>query len=217
MKKLIIFDLDGTLINTLVDLKNSVNYSLEQKGYPTVTLEHIRRSIGNGVAKLVARCIEGAENNKDYKEVLDIFKKHYSVNYKVETKPYDGITEILIELKKQGYVLAVCTNKIQDVAEELIHLYFGDLFDFVQGDMEGVEKKPHRAMIDRILDKIQIDRKDAFYIGDTEVDEQTAVNSELDYVLVSYGYRTKEEQDRLTPNADVVNTPKELLQYIIEH
>lgn len=216
MKKLIIFDLDGTLINTLVDLKNSVNYALEQKGYPTVSLEHIRRSIGNGVAKLVERSIPNGSENPDYKEALAIFTEHYSKNYKVETVPYDGIIDVLEGLKREGMILAVCTNKIQAVAEELIHLYFGDRFDFIQGDMVGVERKPHPAMINRILESLNIKREDAFYIGDTEVDEQTAVNSKLDYVLVSYGYRTNEEQDKLTPNAKIVNNPQELLDFIVK-
>ena len=213
MKKLLIFDLDGTLLDTLGDLQNSVNFALSKKNYPLRSLEQIRLAIGNGVSKLVERSIPNGANNPDYIETLEGFKHHYSENYKAITKPYDGVIETLKTLKN-NYLLAVCTNKVQDVAEELIHLFFGDIFDFIQGDMELVNKKPAPDMINRTVKSLGISKTDCLYIGDTEVDEQTAKNSQVEYVLVSYGYRTLDELKIKTPNARIVNDQKELIHFI---
>ena len=110
MKKLLIFDLDGTLVDTLVDLKNAVNHALLQRNYPERSLEQIRKAIGNGVAKLVARSIPNGTDNPDYPETLDEFRKYYSVHSVDFTKPYPGVLDQLINLKIQGYIIAVATN-----------------------------------------------------------------------------------------------------------
>lgn len=209
MKKLLIFDLDGTLLDTLGDLQNSVNFALSKKSYPLRTLEQIRKAIGNGVSKLVERSIPNGINNPDYIEVLDIFKEHYSRNYKEITRPYEGAVDVLKSLKGK-YLLSVCTNKIQDVAEELINLYFNGIFDFVQGDMPEVNKKPAPDMVNRVVKNLKINKEDCLYIGDTEVDEQTAVNSNVDYVIVTYGYRTKSELKELKIKTDLIDSLDQL-------
>ena len=214
MKKLIIFDLDGTLIDTLDDLKNSVNFALSKFGYPLRSKEQIRLAIGNGVAKLVERSIPGGLENKDYPEALRIFEENYSKFYKVETKPYPGIIDTLSKLKNDGCKLAVCTNKIDHVAVEIVHELFGNIFDEIQGDQKGYNKKPAPDLNYKIMADLKIDKKDAIYVGDTEVDEQTALNTGIDYVLVSYGFRTIEEQMIKTPNADRVKDTIELYEYL---
>ena len=193
MKKVIIFDLDGTLIDTLEDLKNSVNYALNCKNYPSRSKEHVRRSIGNGVSKLVERCLPINHTKEEHQEALKLFTEHYQVHAFDKTEPYDGVFELLTKLKNDGYLLAVATNKIQDVAQNLINLFYPHLFDLVVGDREGMKKKPEPDMVDFIKDYFKVSKEDCLYIGDTEVDRLTAQNAKVDYLIETYGYRTKEE------------------------
>jgi len=202
MKKLIIFDLDGTLINTLIDLKNAVNTAILPYKYQIQSNEDIRKKIGNGVAVLVSRCIPDGVNNPYYKTILDEFRKHYTIHYKDNTAEYGGIRDILINLKSKGFLLSVCTNKLATVARPLIQEVFGDLFDYVQGDEPELKPKPAPDMIDKTLSYFNLSKEETLYIGDTNVDEETAINSSLDYILVTYGYRTIEELKKMCPSAE---------------
>lgn len=214
MKKLIIFDLDGTLLDTLDDLKGAVNYALESFGYEPRSREHVRKSIGNGVAKLIERCIPDGANNPQYPECLRIFKEYYSHHYNDFTVPYDGMVEVVSALKKQGYLLAVATNKIDALAQELIEKHYQNLFNFVLGDIDGVPKKPHPKMIENILKHFGLNKEDALYVGDTNVDEETALNSGLDYILLTYGYRTKEEILSSCKGRLLISSPQGILEYL---
>lgn len=214
MKKLIIFDLDGTLLDTLDDLKNAVNFALESFGYAPRSREHIRKSIGNGVAKLVERCIPDGSNNPQYPECLRRFKEYYSAHYDEDTVPYDGMIDVVVTLKEQGYLLAVATNKIDALAHELIEKHYQNLFDFILGDIDGVPKKPHPQMIKNILNHFGLEEDEAIYIGDTNVDEETALNSGLDYVLLTYGYRTKEEILNRCKGRILISAPQGILEYM---
>ena len=214
MKKLIIFDLDGTLIDTLEDLKNSVNYALSCKNYPIRTKEQVRKAIGNGVSKLIERLLPNGVSNEEYFDTLEIFKKHYDIHYQDNTIPYKGVITLLMQLKNDGYLLSVCTNKIQEVSEKLINRFYPGLFDLVVGDQEGLKKKPEKDMIVKTLEILKVSKEDALYIGDTEVDKQTAVNSGLDYIMEGYGYRTIEEWKVLDPNLDIKKTPQEVYKTI---
>ena len=215
MIRCIIFDLDGTLLDTLEDLKNSVNYALDRFDNPPVSKEFVRRAIGNGVPKLIERCIPDGLANPKYERTLEVFKEHYLENACVNTKPYPGIQHVIAKLKEDGYRLAVCTNKIQSVADELVKKFFGSNFSYVQGEIEGVEHKPHPAMMNRVLARFVRPRKEeVLYVGDTEVDERTAYRAEVPYVLVSYGYRTRDEQRIKTPYARIVGTPEQLYDFI---
>ena len=214
MKKLLIFDLDGTLIDTLKDLKNSVNYALSLRNYPLRSKEDIRKAIGNGVAKLVARSIPNNESNPDYKDTLDDFRKHYSKNSCVFTIPYQGMKDVLVNLKSKGYLLAVATNKLSSVARPMIEGFFPKLFDYIQGDELGMDRKPAPMMVESLCQRFDVDKKDAFYIGDTNVDMQTAVNSGVDFVLVTYGYRTKEELAEQCPGAPTIDNVNQLEEYL---
>ncbi len=214
MKKLLIFDLDGTLLNTLEDLRNAVNHALNLRNYPLRSLEDIRKAIGNGVAKLVARSIPNGTGNPDYEDTLKEFRKYYSVHSEDYTSPYLGVHEALLNLKSQGYILTVATNKLTDIARPLLEKFFPKVFDYIQGDEPGMDRKPAPMMINTICSKFGIDKKDAFYIGDTNVDMQTAENSEVDFVLVTYGFRTKEELKVQCPGRPTIDDIKELDSFL---
>ena len=214
MKKLLIFDLDGTLVDTLVDLKNAVNHALLLKNYPERSLEQIRKAIGNGVAKLVARSIPNGVDNPDYPETFAEFRKYYSIHATDFTKPYPGVLNQLINLKKQGYLIAVATNKLTDIARPLLDGFYPNIFDFIQGDEPGMDRKPAPMMVETLCKRFNVDKKDAFYIGDTNVDMETAENSGVDFVLVTYGYRTKEELDIQCPGRPTIDHIEELDEYL---
>lgn len=214
MKKLLIFDLDGTLIDTLDDLKNAVNYALIAENFPQKDKEHIRKSIGNGVAVLVSRCIPDGMNNPEYKNTLDLFKQHYSIHHSDNTKPYPNVMEALINLKSRGYKLAVATNKLAEVARILIENMYPGMFDYVQGDEKGMDRKPAPMMIESLCKRFGVSKKEAFYIGDTNVDMETAINSQVDYVLVTYGYRTKEELKAQCPDSPTIDSILDLDEYL---
>ena len=212
MKKLIIFDLDGTLLDTLEDLKESVNFALSKYGFPVRTKEQVRKDIGNGVAKLIERSVPNNAANPYYFDCLTIFKEHYHEHYFEHTYPYEGMLEAVKKLKEKGYLLAVATNKIDQLAKNLINMHYPNCFDFVLGDIDGVPKKPHPDMINNILKHFDLSKEEAFYIGDTNVDEETAINSGLDYFLLTYGYRTKEEILKTCKCRDLIDSPEEILQ-----
>lgn len=214
MKKIIIFDLDGTLLDTLEDLQKAVNFALSHFDYPSRSLEQVRKDIGNGVAKLMERSTPNGLLNKNYAKALEIFKEYYGRNYNIFTHAYPGMLNLVKALRKEGYTVTVATNKIINVAKELLDIHYPGQFDFIQGDADGVHKKPHPDMINNICEHYKVSKKDVLYTGDTNVDEETALNGQVDYVLVTYGYRTIEEIKKSCVCTNLVNTPNELLEYI---
>ena len=216
MKKLIIFDLDGTLLDTLTDLTNSVDFALKQFGYEQKSKEYVRKAIGNGVAVLISRCIDGGKENPYYQNVLDCFKKHYEEHYLDNTVPYGGMKGLLITLKSNHYSLAVVSNKIDFITKNLINHFYPNLFDYIQGDVKELKKKPHPDMVNRVLKELHHRRSSACYIGDTNVDYETAVNAKMDVVLVTYGYRTKEELKEYNINAPIVDSVHKISHYFIQ-
>ena len=190
-KKLLIFDLDGTLINTLEDLNKATNVGLEKYGYPLRSLEQTRNDIGNGVRKLIERSIPGGSSNPDYEGVFSTFRSYYVNHYFDYSKPYKNTKETLSFLKNKGYKLAVVSNKFDEGAKKMVNTFFEGIFDVIQGSIESLQYKPAPDLVNKVLNELNISKEDALYIGDTEVDYQTAVNSGLDVVMVSYGYRSK--------------------------
>lgn len=215
MKKLLIFDLDGTLLDTLDDLTNAVNYALESFDYPKKDREYVRKAIGNGVAVLIARCIENGNDNPHYEEILSTFRKHYFKHYLDNTFPYKNMRHTLTDLKNYGYRLAVVSNKIHELTEGLINHHFPDIFEMIQGDTKSLAKKPNPDMVNYVLEKLDVRKEDACYIGDTNVDYETAKNSNIDVLLVTYGYRTKEEMEAYHYQAPRANNVDEIRHYFI--
>ena len=213
--KIVIFDLDGTLLNTLEDLTNSTNFALEQFGYPTKTIEEVRSAVGNGVFKLIERVIPNGKENPNYENCLILFKNHYAQNMFHKTKPYEGIIEMLSYLKLKDIKTAVVSNKFDLAVKDLCKKYFSKLIDFSAGEneSEGISKKPAPDMVLKVLEKFSINPDEALYVGDSEVDIQTATNSLMTCVSVAWGYKDAEFL-RNNGAEIIINTPDELINYL---
>lgn len=190
--KTYIFDLDGTLLDTLSDLASSVNHALRSVGLPERTEEEVRCFVGNGVRMLMKRAIPGGEQNVHFEEAFAEFKRYYLLHDKTQTKPYDGILEMLTELKSRGARIAVVSNKFQAATQSLCNHYFKNLVDVAVGEHSGVKKKPAPDIVEEALQKLGVGKEGAVYVGDSDVDIMTARNSGLPCVSVLWGFRDKE-------------------------
>ncbi|MCI5570577.1 MAG: HAD-IIIA family hydrolase [Prevotella sp.] len=189
-----IFDLDGTLLYTLEDLANSVNYAMEQNHYPIHTLEEVRNMVGNGVKVLIERAVPSGTSEDDTLRTLSIFQKHYLIHNEDTTKPYDGIIDMLKALKNAGKKVAVVSNKFDKATKALCEKYFPGLIDIAVGENEaaGIRKKPYPDMVVEVMRKLNVSQEESVYIGDSEVDIDTAHNSSLPCITVLWGFREKE-------------------------
>lgn len=197
MRKLVIFDLDGTLLYTLEDLMESVNHTLEKFGYETKTLEEVSKHVGNGVQHLVRMMLPENISDDDFNEYYEFFKKYYSEHCCDKTHPYDGIVETLKVLKYRGVKVGILSNKFQSAAEEVCEHYFKDLYDIVVGESETCKRKPSPDGINLICDKFEVSKEEVLFFGDSEVDIKTAENANIYCVSVLWGYR---DRDLLTDN-----------------
>ena len=213
--KTVIFDLDGTILDTLQDLKNAVNHALNFYNYPEKDLEFVRKAIGNGTQVLIKRCTPCTISEEEYKAAFKSFKEYYLSHYDDCTRPYVGIKDLLNALKGKCHI-AVVSNKDNDLVQRLINKEFPGLFDIIQGSYLDRPKKPDPYLIDKILDENNINKNDCLYIGDTNVDKESAMNAGLSYQLVSYGYRTKEELEKMCPNDTLFSSVKELSDYLLK-
>lgn len=174
MKKAILFDLDGTLTDTLEDLMNIVNATLEELGFPTHTKEETRLLVGYGVRKFLQEALPEGEEVTDERYAL--MMKNYLRLQNLTTKPFEGIVDTLKELKKMGLKLAVVTNKADEAAQEVVKLYFGDLFDYVIGPKENLRIKPYPDLCEKCMASLQVTKDECFYVGDSETDIETGHN-----------------------------------------
>ena len=212
--KTIIFDLDGTILNTLVDLKNAVNHGLKSRNLPEKDLEYVRTAIGNGTQVLIKRCCPKEISEEEREIVFANFKNYYLMHFADNTKPYEGILEMLKSLTSKCK-LAVVSNKDHDLTTKLINKEFNGLFDIVQGSYFDQPKKPNPYLINKIIKENKLDKKECLYIGDTNIDKESANNAELEYLLINYGYRTKEELEKMCPNDTSISTVNELYNNIL--
>ena len=214
-KNILIFDLDGTLLNTLNDLTDSTNYALASLGYPQKTIEQVRNYVGNGVAKLIERAIPNGRTNPDFEKCLEIFKENYSKNMYNKTAPYDGIIKMLKQLRLKGCKIAVVSNKFDAAVKELCKKYFPDMINVAIGENEagGIKTKPAPDTVLKALKELNGKTSDAIYLGDSEVDIQTAQNSNMPCISVTWGFKDK---DFLIQHGAkiLVNKPHEIIEYI---
>lgn len=215
MKKTVIFDLDGTLLNTLDDLADSTNYALSRFGYPTRTIEEVRQFVGNGVAKLIERAIPEGKNNPNFENCLAIFKENYAQNMYNKTAPYNGIIEMLSNLKSKGIKIAVVSNKFDLAVKVLCKKYFEEFIDFAAGENEaqGIKKKPAPDTVISVLNEFNFAPEDAVYVGDSDVDIMTAKNSQMPCISVTWGFR--DEKFLLENGATIlINAPSEIYNHL---
>jgi len=187
-----IFDLDGTLLDTLVDLAASTNYALSRYGMPEHTNEDIRNFVGNGVRKLIERAVPGGECNRDFENVYRTFREHYMKHSLDTTGPYPGINEVLAEMKKRGKKLAVVSNKFYAATEELCRHFFGEYIEVAIGERENIRKKPAPDSVFEAMRRLGADKSNTVYIGDSDVDIETARNSGLPCISVLWGFRSRD-------------------------
>lgn len=212
--KAVIFDMDGTILNTLEDLKNATNYSLRQFGMPERSLEEVRMFVGNGIRKLVERAVPSGTSEEKITQVFDVFLEYYEIHSADNTSPYPGILELVEKLKKAGIKTAVSTNKADVPAQELGREYFNGIFDLIVGQQDGLKVKPAPDSVNKILSILDIQKKDAIYIGDSDVDVQTAKNSGLDFIGVSWGFRGREFLEK-NGAKNIVDNANEILDLVI--
>lgn len=184
-----IFDLDGTLLNTLEDLADSTNYALALHRLPTRTVEEVRRFVGNGVGLLIHRAVPEGTDETLERQVLADFRAHYLVNMEHKTAPYPGVLELLDRLRASGIRTAVVSNKFDGAVKGLCQAYFGDRVEVAIGESQGVECKPAPDTVFRALAELGSQAEGAVYIGDSDVDIQTARNAGLPCISVSWGFR----------------------------
>ena len=215
MKKIstVIFDLDGTLLDSLQDLADSTNHVLAQFGYPVHTLEDIRRFVGNGVRVLMERAVPDNLTPTEFETVFSEFKAYYVDHCMDKTKPYPGINELLEKLKANHYKVAIVSNKLQGGVDELYARFFKDLVQVAVGECPEVKRKPNPDMVNKALEKLGSTADEAVYVGDSDVDLATARNSGLPCISVLWGFR---DRDFLIQNGatHMVSNPDEIVSLL---
>ncbi len=215
MKKLVIFDLDGTLLDTIADLAESANYALKQLGYPTHDVETIRTFVGNGINKLLERALPSHEQTEENViRMRSHFVPYYDVHNADLSNPYPGIVSLLEDLQAKGIQIAVASNKYQEATVKLVKQYFPNI-DFIEilGQREGINVKPDPTIVFDILQKADVSKEDILYVGDSGVDMQTAINAGVDAVGVTWGFRPRAELESFQPMG-LIDKAEELLEFI---
>ena len=190
--KYVIFDLDGTILDTLDDLADAANAALASQGYPQRTRDEVRMFVGNGIRKLIERATPDGVTEEEIVRTHEAFTAYYSAHCKDKTKPYDGIPELVAALKDKGIRSAVVSNKADYAVKKLCEEYFGDLFEISIGEREGIRKKPAPDTVFEVMRVLGAAPEETVYIGDSDVDVLTAKNSGIDCIGVSYGFRGRE-------------------------
>ena len=188
----VIFDMDGTVLNTIDDLAASVNYAMEKFGFPLRTVDDYRRAVGNGIRRAIELTVPEGTSQEVIDEMVPVYKEHYDVHCLDKTRPYDGIIELMRELKKRGYKMAIVSNKIDSAVKELNQKFFSEAIEVAIGEKPGVKRKPAPDTVFEALKELGSTADEAIYIGDSEVDFATANNSGLPCISVLWGFRDKE-------------------------
>ena len=215
MKKLVIFDLDGTLLDTIADLAVATNHALEQLGYPTHETEVIRTYVGNGINKLLERALPTNERTEEnVMRMRTHFIPYYDAHNADLSAPYPGIVSLLETLQEKGLQLAVASNKYQEATAKLVEQYFPTIsFIEVLGQRDGIAVKPDPIIVFDILKKTDVSKEEVLYVGDSGVDMQTALNAGVDAVAVTWGFRPRTELESFSPKG-LIDKAEELLEFV---
>lgn len=213
--KYIIWDLDGTLLDTVDDLTDSVNVALLAHQLPPKTKQEVASYLGNGIMRLIELAINDGKNNPKFESVFKMFKTHYQKNSNHKTRPYEGIMEVLFQLKSHGFEMAIVSNKIDSEVQRLSQHYFQEVIDKACGESDTVKRKPAPDMVINMMTQMNAKPLETVYIGDSEVDITTAANANIDCISVTWGFR-----DQATLQAagakKMVDSPLELLDYLMQ-
>ena len=211
--KAVIFDMDGTLLDTLEDISDSVNYALGILGFPERDISEIRGYVGNGVIRMMQLSLPDGTQNQKINDAVAIFRQHYDNNCRNKTHSYAGIMELLQELRERGYKTAVISNKYDAAVKELNDFYFSKYLAVAIGERDDIRRKPAADMLLAALNRLGVTTEEAVYIGDSEVDIETAANAGVDCITVTWGFR---DRDWLIGHGagKIVSSPSELLSFL---
>lgn len=215
MKKLVIFDLDGTLLNTIADLAEATNYALQKLNYPTHPKEVIRTFVGNGINKLFERALPESERTvENVMRMRSHFVPYYDAHNADLSSPYPGIAKLLEELQERKVMLAVASNKYQEATQKLVRHYFpGISFVEVLGQREGIPVKPDPTIVTDILQKAKVNKEEVLYVGDSGVDMQTAIHAGVDAIGVAWGFRPRTELEDYHPKG-IIDEACQLFRFL---
>ena len=209
----IIFDLDGTLLDTLDDLCNSVNYALAYNKMPLRSKLEIRSFLGNGIANLMRHSVPYNTDETSFEKAFLIFRQHYVEHCLDLTQPYEGIMPLLDDLKRQGIKMAIVSNKLHPAVQELNHRFFQGYITSAVGESATVRRKPNPDAVNAALRELESKKEESLYVGDSEVDLATAKNAGMACVCVTWGFRDKDVLEKLQPDF-LIDEPKDLLNII---
>lgn len=213
--RLAMFDLDGTILNTLEDLTDSVNAVLQKHGFPTHSTDAICSFVGNGIFTLIQKAVPTNTDGEKLNAVFEDFKVYYAAHCADKTKPYEGIVDLLLELRRAGVFTAVVSNKADFAVKELVDRYFNGLFDAAVGEKEGVLRKPAPDSVLAVMRSLGCDASESVYIGDSDVDVETAKNANVDGIFVAWGFRQAEIL-RACGATTLVSTPAEIAELLLQ-
>ena len=213
--KAVIFDMDGTVLNTIEDITDSVNVILRRYDLPVRTVDEVRHFVGNGARVLMNRAIPQGEEHPEFERILKEYEAYYQEHCNIKTGPYHHIPELLKELSDRGYKLAIVSNKPMGAVEELNKVYFGEYVSVAIGVTKELRRKPYPDECLLAMEKLGVEKEDCIYVGDSDVDFKTAQNTGIGCISCLWGFRTKEEliQAKVTPNF-FVNDPLEVLDLV---
>lgn len=213
MKKTLLFDLDGTLLDTLLDLTNAINHMLKHFNHTERSAAEIRQFLGNGAIELVKKAIDQPLTDAEFEKRYRFYSDYYEKNSMVHTKPYEGIMAMLDELKARGYKMAVISNKQDEAVQVLVKDLFGGYFEYARGVKSDGIKKPDPRIIDSVLENMNASKSDAFLIGDSEVDIKTGKDAQIEVIACLWGFRDMKDIAPLKPEF-IIGKPMDLLKVI---
>ena len=212
-KKCVIFDLDGTLLYTLEDLKNSVNFALTKNGFKERSIDEIRAFVGNGIEKLMRKSVPDDITEEQFYNCFEDFKSHYKIHSEDNTVEYAGVTEVLKTLKQKNILLAVVSNKADFAVNTLCKKYFPQLLDCAFGEREGIKRKPCPDAVNEVVKLLMVEKDNCFYVGDSDVDVKTAHNSGMKCIACTWGFRDRSVLEKENPEY-IIDNVNEILKIV---